>query len=378
MKKTLAIGFLCGGLAFAQAAPLNVVNVGGTNIDCLFSTNCADVAMESTSPFTLPGTTGTGLLVTRVITGGSNAPAAGLYAYEYRIDLSGITGATNAEPCFTNMVRAVTNRMIVFTNQVVTESRTNPAGKVKVKTRTERVPVATNVTVTSVTNRVPCPGTGACVESLTINFSGLVSSLDLDTNSLTSTDQVYVVTSGGLGTVAPTSVIQDNGTVTFNFTNAICPGESSLFIGLVSSNPPANITAELDLSFGSDVTLAARGPGRVTQPIPCDFGPLETLIDNLEPEDIEAPNIHAQRGRLKSIENRLNAVQQAAEEGDVEGAIGGLNSIANKIGDAKNSWITGDAGDMINAAIEDLLDCIEEFDESQNGDDDDDDDDDDE
>jgi hypothetical protein len=30
---------------------------------------------------------------------------------------------------------------------------------------------------------------------------------------------------------------------------------------------------------------------------------------------------------------------------------------------------------MINAAIEDLLDCIEEFDESQNGDDDDDDDD---
>ena len=367
MKKILAMGFMCVGLSVTQAAPLNVVNVGGTNIDCLFSTNCTDAAIETSSPFTLPGGTGTGLLVTRVITGGSNAPAAGLYAYEYRIDLSGITGATNAEPCFTNMVRSVTNRVVTFTNQVVTETRTNGGGKIKVKERTERVPVATNVTVTTVTNRVPCPGTGACVESLTINFSGLVSSLDLDTNSATSTDQVYVVTSGGLGTVAPTSITQDNGTVTFNFTNAICPGESSLFIGLVSSNPPANITATLDLSFGSDVMVAARGPARVVQPIPCDFSTLETLIDNLEASDIEAPNINASRGRLKSIMNRFEAVQQAAEEGDIEGAIGGLNSIANKAGDDKNSWITGDTGEMIIAAIEDLLDCIQEFEEEQNG-----------
>jgi hypothetical protein len=361
------MGSLCVGLSVAQAAPLNVVNVGGTNIDCLFSTNCTDAAVESSSSFTLSGGTGTGVLQTRVITGGSNSPAAGLYAYEYRIDLSGITGATNAEPCFTNMVRSVTNRVVTFTNEVVTQTRTNPAGKVIVKERTERVPVATNVTVTTVTNRVPCPGTAACVQSLTINFSGLVSTLNLDTNSATTTDQVYVVTSGGLGTVAPTSVTQNDGTVTFHFTNAICPGESSLFVGLVSSNPPANITATLDLSFGSDLHVAARGPGRVVQPIPCNFNILATLIDNLEASDIEAPNIHASRGRLKSILNRLDAVQQAAEEGDVEATIEGLNSIANKAGDDKNSWITGDAGQMIIAAIEDLLDCIQEFEEGQNG-----------
>ena len=367
MKNILAMGFMCIGITAAQAAPLNVVNVGSPAINCQFNTNCVVVAADSSSPFILPGGTGTGILQTRVITGGSNAPAAGLYAYEYRIDLTGITGATNAEPCFTNMVRSSTNRVVTFTNQVVTQSRTNPAGKIKVKERTERVPVATNEVVTTVTNRIPCPGTGACVQSLTIPFRGLVSSLNLDTNSATSTDQVYVVTSGGMGTVAPTSITQDDGTITFNFTNAICPGESSLFIGLVSSNPPANITAELDLSFGSDVMVAARGPGRVVQPIPCDFSELGTLIDNLEASDIEAPNINASRGRLKSIGNRFEALEQAAQEGDVEATLEGLMSIANKIGDDKNAWITGDAGEMITAAIEDLLDCIQEFDEGQNG-----------
>jgi hypothetical protein len=42
-------------------------------------------------------------------------------------------------------------------------------------------------------------------------------------------------------------------------------------------------------------------------------------------------------------------------------------SIANKVGDHKNAWITGDPAEMITAAIEDLLDCIQEFDEGQNG-----------
>ena len=65
--------------------------------------------------------------------------------------------------------------------------------------------------------------------------------------------------------------------------------------------------------------------------------------------------------------NRLDAAQQAAEEGDVEATIEVLNSIANKAGDDKNSWITGDPGQMIIAAIEELLDCIQEFEEEQNG-----------
>jgi hypothetical protein len=364
VKRLLAMGLLCVGLAGAQAAPLNIVNVGA-GIDCLFNTNCADTAIESTSPITLPGTTGSGFLQTRIITGGSNAPAAGLFGYEYRIDLTGITGATNTEPCVTNLVRSITNRVVTFTNVVEIERRTNAAGKVRVKNRSERVPVATNLVVTSVTNTIPCPGTAACIESLSINFRGLVSTLNLDTNSATITDQVYVVTSGGLGTVAPTSVTQSNGTVTFHFTNAICPGESSLFVGLVSSNPPTNVRATLDLTSGPNLTVAALGPGRLLQPIPCNFNILETLIGNLEASDIQAPNVHAQRGRLKSIANRLEALQRAAEEGDVEATLEGLASIANKIGEGQNAWINGQAGQMITGAIEDLLDCIQEFEEGQ-------------
>jgi hypothetical protein len=363
VKKLLATGLLCVGLAGTQAAPLNIVNVG-PEIDCLFTTNCADVAVETTSPITIPGTTGTGILQTRVITGASNAPAAGLFAYEYRIDLTGITGATNTEPCFTNVVRSFTNRVVTFTNEV--QSRTNPAGKVK--QHTVRVPLATNLVVNSVTNTIPCPGTAACIQSLSINFRGLVPTLNLDTNDATVADQVYVVTNGGLGTVAPSSVTQSNGVITFNFTNAICPRESSLFVGLVSSNPPANVTATLDLSSGPNLTVPTRGPGRVVQPIPCNFNVLTTLIGNLEPADIEAPNIHARRGRLKSIENRLEAVQEAAEEGDIEATLEGLASIAHKATEGKNAWITGQDSQMIIAAIEDLLDCIQEFEETQNGD----------
>src|SRR5688572_13413848 len=127
MKKVLATGLLCAGIAIAQAAPLNIVNVG-SGITCLFDTNCVDAAVATTNTITLPGTTGSGLLQTRVITGNSNAPAAGLFAYEYKIDLSKITGSTNTEPCLTNVVSSLTNRVVSFTNLIT--FHTNRGGRV--------------------------------------------------------------------------------------------------------------------------------------------------------------------------------------------------------------------------------------------------------
>jgi hypothetical protein len=362
VRKLLAAGFVCLGIAVTNAAPLNLVNVGAPAINCVFSTNCVVTATDTTNEITLGGTTGSGFLQTRTFVGGSNSPAAGLFGYEYRIDLRGITGVTNTQPCFTNVVRTVTNRVVVgFTNEV--NCRTNPAGKVRC--HTNRAPVLSNM-VAQVTNTVPCPGTGACVQSLSVRFGSVVSGLNFDANSGTVTDQVYVVTSGGVGTIAPTSVTQSNGIVTFNFADPICPGESSFFFGLVWSNPPVDVAAVLDLTTGPNLVVGARAPGRARVPIPCDFNVLATLIANLDVGDIDAPNDNARRGRIGSIENRLQAAREAAAEGDIDAALEGLASIAHKAAEGNNTWITGQAGQMIIAAIEDLLNCIEEFEDTQN------------
>jgi hypothetical protein len=333
------------------------VNVGAPAINCIFNTNCVIVVDDSSSPITLAGGTGSGFLQTRTFTGEAGAPAAGLFGYEYRIDLRGIV-ASNTEPCLTNIVRCFTNNVIQFTNVAV--CRTNPAGHVRC--HTNRVPVATNAVVRCVTNTVPCPGTAPCITALRINF-GPVAALDFNASGGAITDQVYVVTSGGVGTVAPSSVVQDDGVVTFHFADPICPGESSYFIGLVSSNAPVDVRAVLSLTGGPNLIVAARAPGR-GRPIPCDFTTLRQLIENLGIRDINAPNDHARRGRLGALENRLRGALRAAHEGDVDAVLEALVSIGNKT-EGKNAWIRDPAAGGIVDAIAELLECLEEFEEGQ-------------
>src|ERR1043165_2067304 len=74
----------------AQAASLNPVQVNSNAINFLFNIGCSNTGTETSSPIALPGTTGTGYLLTRVTAGESNSAAAGLFSYEYRIDLSGV------------------------------------------------------------------------------------------------------------------------------------------------------------------------------------------------------------------------------------------------------------------------------------------------
>ena len=62
------------------------------------------------------------------------------------------------------------------------------------------------------------------------------------------TDQVFVVTSGGIGTKSPTSAGNVGAWINFQFSNAVFggsfpgDGESSYFFGLVSSYPPVTKT----------------------------------------------------------------------------------------------------------------------------------------
>src|SRR5215204_3924885 len=184
MNRAVIIAVLSLAVAGSRAAPLSVVNVGAPAINCVFNTNCVVVADDTTNLITLPNGTGTGFLQTRVITGGTGSLAAGLFVYEYRIDLRGIV-ASNTQPCLTNLIRNVTNNVVRFTNTVV--CTTNRGGHVRCQTN--RVPVLTNTVVTSVTNRVPCPGTAPCITELSINF-GPIAQLDFNASGGAITDQV--------------------------------------------------------------------------------------------------------------------------------------------------------------------------------------------
>ena len=101
-----------------------------------------------------------------------------------------------------------------------------------------------------------------CISSFNIVF-GPVVSLDFDGNG--SNEEVYVVTTGGLGNISPTSVDVAGDTLTFNFSPGICAGNApgngdcSFFFGLVSAYPANFVTSEIHAG-GTDYQLEARAP----------------------------------------------------------------------------------------------------------------------
>lgn len=105
-----------------------------------------------------------------------------------------------------------------------------------------------------------------CISSFSIEF-GPVSSLDYDGDG--DLDDVFVITGGGLGSVAPTSVTVSGDTLTFHFPPGVCAGhapgygDSSFFFGLTSTFPPCFVQSEI-MAGGTSYSLEARVP---------DFGP---------------------------------------------------------------------------------------------------------
>ncbi|MFO7678729.1 MAG: S8 family serine peptidase [Chloroflexota bacterium] len=191
----------------SQAAPeaptaLSLVNVSAPAINCIFDTDCAIFVDDVASTFTLATSSGSSFLQSRMFPRGEvGTPGAGLYAYEYRIDMREMVGIGN-------------------------------------------------------------PG---CVTALTLDFGPIVP-LDYDGNG--SLDQVYVVTGGGLGSVAPSSADQSGTSLTFNFSPPVCGdfsaaqdnGESTFFFGLASPFRDHEITAVVNHNTGDPLSLIAHAP----------------------------------------------------------------------------------------------------------------------
>jgi hypothetical protein len=186
------------GIGLGSADALSIVPVGAPTINCIFDLTCTILVTDTTDTITLPFSVGTGFLQSRTFTGQPGSPAAGLFGYDYRIDLTGISGLT-ALPC---------------------------------------------------------------IDTLRIDFGPVVSTLNFD--GLGGPDQVYVVTSGGLGTVGPTAANQVGDTIEFRFDQPVCPQSTSYFFGLVSEKPPIDVVATVhEILTGTTLSLKARAPQRL-------------------------------------------------------------------------------------------------------------------
>src|SRR3979411_1188174 len=93
MKKLIFAFWFCFSPFVVQAVPLKVVDVSAPAINCVFNSSCT-VTVNDTTDNIMMSTGGTGFLQSRTYQGASGSLAAGLYAYEYRIDLRNAVGLT--------------------------------------------------------------------------------------------------------------------------------------------------------------------------------------------------------------------------------------------------------------------------------------------
>jgi hypothetical protein len=191
-RAVLGIAFLVASTLAGQ--PLKVVNVGAPKINCVFSVKCKVTVSDLSATIW-----STGFLQSRYYRGARGAPAAGRYAFEYRIDLRNVVGIT-------------------------------------------AIPYIT---------------------SLTVDI-GPTMKFDFDGDG--SLDDVFVVTTGGLGNVGLLSAVRSGNNITFTFTAPVAGGgspghgDSSFFFGVVSKFPKHNVTASAPNNLGAALALNAWAP----------------------------------------------------------------------------------------------------------------------
>jgi len=111
------------------------------------------------------------------------------------------------------------------------------------------------------------------ITSITVNFGPNVGTLDFNGDHMA--DDVFVVTSGGLGSVGLTSAVRSVNSITFNFAGGGVAqggspghGQSSYFFGIVSTHPKRNVTVSAANTLGPPLSLAAWAPAYLILPPP--------------------------------------------------------------------------------------------------------------
>lgn len=103
-----------------------------------------------------------------------------------------------------------------------------------------------------------------CITSLRVSFGPVVS---LQYNGIGPLDQVFVATSGGIGTIGLASADLTANNVTFTFSSPVCAGgspgtgDTTFFFGLTSTAAPKAITAQaFALGGAGPLSVPARAP----------------------------------------------------------------------------------------------------------------------
>jgi hypothetical protein len=113
-----------------------------------------------------------------------------------------------------------------------------------------------------------------CIHTLSFDF-GPVVPLDYDGNQ--EPDHVFVITKGGVGTIAPAEAEQVGDTITLYFKPSVCAGgsldsgDSSFFFGLVSAHPPTAAVARVWDTLGTETVLDVQVPLQAVD-VDCDAG----------------------------------------------------------------------------------------------------------
>lgn len=199
MKKLSLALLLCFTPFAGKAVPLKVVNVSAPAINCVFNPTCT-VTVNDTSDNIPMSTGGTGFLQSRTYEGAPGSPAAGRFAYEYRIDLRNAVGAVAI----------------------------------------------------------------SCIDSMTISFGPVVSSLNFGGSPAPDQVFVVtgggIGTIGLSSAVQTGSKIKFNFASPVCEGGAPGRGDSSFFWGLVSMTPPKFVTATLHETGGVTHIVKARAP----------------------------------------------------------------------------------------------------------------------
>ena len=153
-----SILLFCTMSGIVEAEPLRLAPVTAPQINCVFDLDCRVTVNDSSDEVVLEGVTGSGFLQSRTLPPGeAGTPAAGFYAYEYRIDLRQMSSSGD-----------IAN----------------------------------------------------CIRTLTIPFGDVIAR-DYDGDGRR--DHIYMITSGGMGTVRPTSAEQlPDGSISFGFGGGVC------------------------------------------------------------------------------------------------------------------------------------------------------------
>ena len=330
------------------AAQLPVPTIDATNLTCLFSTNCTVQIQEDSTQVVLPGTTGTAVLRSRIIEGAAGSEAEGLFTYLYQIDLTGVT-AQPGGTCFSNVVQC-TNALVLVTNRMVS-CATNQQGVPLcatnfIVTPTNRATCTTNVV------QYPCNNESACITSLQIRSGppwGLL-------YSNVQVAQVFNLSGFGPGSFGPTGLQLTGSVLDLRFDVGICPGQLSSYFGFISSNVPQANLVRFNLSGGSSLLVASRGPEVPPPGIPCDFSALRAAIEQLASSELLGPNNNAREGRRGALLNAVDAAEREAAEGDALGASSELQSILVRARHGK--WVSPAAAERLRGLIDALQQCL--------------------